>query len=160
MESLIVYATKHGCTKKAAEELADALGEPVTLVNLKEDEVPDLSSFDAVMVGGSIHAGQIQGRVRKFCKKNLETLLQKRLGLFICCMYEGKKARDELDDAFPQELRDHAVAHGLFGGILDFEKMGVFARTVVRKVAGVEESSDKLDHDTIRKFAAEMKKGA
>jgi menaquinone-dependent protoporphyrinogen oxidase len=157
VKTLIAYATRYGCTRKAAEALRERLGGEVALVDLKDDGDPDPGPFDAVIVGGSIQAGSVQKRVRAYCETRSGLLLGKRLGLYLCCMYEGDVAAKQLADAFPETLRNHATASGLFGGELDFEKVGFVARLVVKKVAGVAESVFKFDDQAVAAFAEKMR---
>jgi menaquinone-dependent protoporphyrinogen oxidase len=159
MKTLVAYATRYGCARRAAETLRDRLGEDVDLVDLKSDADPDPAPYDAVIVGGSIQAGRVQQRVRGYCERRARELLGKRLGLYLCCMYEGEIASKQLADAFPQALREHATATGLFGGEIDLEKIGFVARVVVKKVAGVTESVSKLDGAAIAAFAERMRGG-
>jgi len=156
MSTLIVYATRHGCTEKAVEILKDKLEGDITAVNVKENKNPDLSPFATVIIGGSIHAGQIQGKIKKFCKKSLDILKQKRLGLFLCCMEDGEKAQAQFDEAYPVELRKHAAA-GLFGGEFNFDMMNFLERAIIKKIAGVTDSVSKMKEDQIKQFAAAMK---
>lgn len=156
MKTLITYCTTHGCTEKTANELKDFLGGEVLLVNLKKETVPDLTSFDRIIIGGSIHAGQIQKRVKDFCSQNLETLQNKELGLFICCMEEGEKAEIQLQDAFPKALLQSAKTTASLGGEFNFNKMNFFQKLIVKKVAKVENSVSHINHDAIRKFSQQM----
>jgi len=157
VRTLIVYATRYGCARKAAEKLCELFGADAALVDLARDRDPDPGPFDAVIVGGSIQAGRVQRTVRAYCGKRAAELGGKRLGLYLCCMYEGDVAHKQLADAFPEALRDRATACGLFGGELDFEKVGFAARLVVRKVAGVTESVFKFDAGAVEAFAEKMK---
>jgi menaquinone-dependent protoporphyrinogen oxidase len=156
LRTLIAYATNHGCAARAAARLALKLGGEVVQVDLRDNDKPDLARFEAVVVGGSIHAGHVQKAVKRFCAANAEALLARRLGLFLCCMYEGDTAQRQLEVAYPSVLRAHASATGLFGGAFDFEKMSLIERTIVKKVAGVCESISKLDPDAIDRFAADL----
>lgn len=158
MKTLITYCTTHGCTEKAALELKNALEENVDLINLKKNSSPDLSIYDRVIIGGSIHAGQIQKKVKDFCSKNLNDLKSKELGLFICCMEEGEKAEAQFAEAFPKALRQNAKATACFGGEFDFEKMNYFQKLIVKKVAKISASTSKVDHDAIKKFSVKMDK--
>jgi len=153
---LVVYATTHGCAESAAQTLSSQLEGQVTLVNLKKNSNPDLGPFSTIIVGGSIHAGQVQGRVKRFCQTNLQALSRKRLGLYLCCMEEGEKAEQQFAGAFPAELREHAVARGLFGGEFDFAKMNFLQRAIVRKVAGIDRSVSKVKAENIHRFAAAL----
>jgi menaquinone-dependent protoporphyrinogen oxidase len=156
VNTAIVYMTKHGCTEKAAQILMEKLGGDVAAVNLKSAGEPDLSQYDTVIIGGSIYAGKIQVRVTKFIEKHREVLLTKRLGLYLCCMFDGETAGKQFEEAYPWELRDHACATGLFAGELDFSKMNFFERKIVKKVANIEESVSRLDSCAIEEFAQKM----
>ncbi len=157
MKTAIIYSTTHGCTEKCADELSGHL-DNAELFNLKKKAPKNLADFDIIIIGGSIHAGQVQRRVKTFCEKNQSELNAHKLGLFLCCMEEGEKAQEQFDNAFPQTLREQAAATGLFGGEFDFDKMGFLAKVIVKKVASVEESVDRIAHDSIIKFAQEMVK--
>lgn len=156
MKTLIVYSTTHGCTEKTANELRQYLGETVSLSNLKKDTKHKLEQFERIIIGGSIHAGQIQKRVKTFCTNNLEELKTKELGLFICCMEEGEKAQKQLQYAFPEELHKAAKASAFLGGEFDFNKMNFFEKLIVKKVAHVEESTSNYNKEAIKTFSKKM----
>ena len=112
MKTLIIYMSTHGCTKQVVTELAEQLNGEVTIKNLKEDKNPDFQNYDRVIIGGSIHAGQIQRKIREYCEAHLE----------------------------------------------NFEKMRFFEKLIVRKIAKVEQSVSKIDHEAIKNFAKKMDK--
>jgi len=148
--------SKHGCAEKTAGMLKEHLGGEVALVNLKKEKNLDLSRYDTIIVGGSIHAGRIQRGVRKYLERHRETLLGKQLGLYLCCMEEGETAEKQFEEADPEELRRHAAATGLFGGEFDLEKMNFFERKIVKKAAKVEESISRIDTEAIREFVEKI----
>ncbi len=158
MKTLITYCTTHGCTESVVSEIKEHLGENVTLCNLKKDEIPGIGNFDQVIVGGSIHAGKIQKKVKEFCKKYHNELLQKELGLFICCMEEGEKAYDELREAYPETLLQHAKATACLGGEFNFERMNFLEKMIIKKVAKVENSTSNVNHEAIHSFSKNMNK--
>lgn len=153
MKTIIVYASRHGCAEKSARLLSERVKGENAVFNLKNKPKIDIEASDGVIIGGSIHAGQIQGKVKKFCRNNLALLLQKKLGLYICCMEEGEKAQKEFESAFPRELRSHASAAGIFGGEFDFEKMNFAERFMVKKAAGVTSSVSKYKEEEVITFA-------
>ncbi len=152
MSAVIIYMSLHGCTKKVAYILKDMHWDKVDLVNLREKPPPVLDQYDTVIVGGSVHMGKIQGKIRKFCRKNEKELLNKRLGLFLCHLYEGKTAIRQFDEAYSEKLRAHAVAKGLFGGELNLDKMNFCERMLVKKTAGVKDNLSKINHGAIKGF--------
>jgi len=158
MKILIIYSTRHGCTEKCVMKLQQSLNRETELVNLKNSTPPDLNDYDAIIIGGSIHAGQIQKRIKKFCHQNLEILKQKKLGLFICCMEEGETAQKQFQNAFPDELISHAIATGIFGGEFNFEKMNFVEKAIIKKIAKVDESVFRIDENRIIEFAREIDK--
>ncbi len=156
MKTLIVYATRHGSTEKCAKKLQDSLAGEVRILNLKKSAKINLNDFETIIIGGSIHAGKIQKKVKNFCLKNIELLKTKKIGLFICCMEEGEKAAKQLEEAFPEDLLKHALATGIFGGEFNFEKMNFIERAAIRKIAGVDKSISKIRQEEIEKFLALM----
>lgn len=156
MRTLIIYASQHGCAQKCAEQIQQGLEGSLELVDVKKSERMNLAEFDTVIIGGSIHAGHIQKKVKKFCQTNLTKLKKKKVGLFICCMEEGEKAEQQFCEAFPEELIQHASAAGLFGGEFNIEKMNFFQKAIVKKVAGVEESVSKISEERVGQFIQQM----
>lgn len=154
MKTLIVYCSSHGTTEKAVRTLSENLEGEVLTVDLKRDKIHfDLKDFDGVIIGGSIHAGLIQRRLKQFLDKHHDDLLEKELGLFLCCMREGNTAVEQFNQSFPQDLRKNSVAMGLFGGEFLVSKMNFFERQIVKKVDGVESDRSNLDIEAIMEFA-------
>ena len=156
MKTLIIYASHHGCTEKCANQIHSAFTES-TLLPIKRIKTISVDDFDIVMIGGSIHAGSLQRSVKKFCENNLNALLSKKVGLFLCSMEQGEKGWQQFDKGFPEALRNHATAKGLFGGAFDFERMNFLEKAVVKKVAGVTESVSNISGKAIQDFIAAMK---
>ena len=132
MKTLIIYASKHGCTEKCSRLLMDKLNGEVKIVDIKKESVPELALFDNIIIGGSVYIGKIQKEVKQFCLKNISALKKKKLGFFICCMSENDIAEKEIDTSFPEELLTNAVARGYFGGEFIFKKMNVFEKIFVK----------------------------
>ena len=155
MKSLIVYCSSHGTTEKVVRLLSENLVGEVVSVDLKRDKTAiDLAAYDAVIIGGSIHAGMIQRSIKKFIQTFQDELVEKELGLFLVCMREGELAVQEFNNAFPHDLRKNSVALGLFGGEFLVSKMNFFERQVVKKVDGITTDQSKLDLEAILEFAS------
>lgn len=155
MKTAIIYASKHGTTEKVVDLLAEKLTGDISLVNIQDIPDPSIASFDTVIIGGSIHAGMIQKSIKHFCEKNLDELLQKETGLFICCMLK-EEAQEEFENAFPQALKDRARARGIFGGELLFEKMSFLEKFMVKKVAKVDKTVSAIDYAAIDQFVGDL----
>jgi menaquinone-dependent protoporphyrinogen oxidase len=156
MRTAIIYSSKHGTTEKVAQKIQNELGEEkAQLFNLKRNKNFDLSQYGQIIVGGSIHAGQIQKKVKLFLEKNTQMLLQRRLGLFLCCMHENE-AENQFNTAFPEILRSHAISKKIMGGEFLFEKMNLVEKALVKKIAGVNESVSKIEESNITAMVHEI----
>lgn len=156
MNTLIVYATKHGCTEKCAAILSEKLTGKVDLCNLKGVKAVNLSQYDKVIIGGSIYAGQIRKETSEFCTKNLNELKDKKLGFFLCCMRDGEIADMQINNSFPQELLSNALAKDYFGGEFIFKKMNIMERLIVKKVSKIDKDTSNILEDRINRFAQLM----
>jgi menaquinone-dependent protoporphyrinogen oxidase len=152
MKTLIAYTSKYGCTEKCAKILSEKLPGETDLINLEGERPVDLSAYDRIIIGGSIYMGRVQKPVTDFCNKNLDQLKGKKLGLFICCMSEGKDAEAQLNNAFPKELLDIAIAKDYFGGEFIFKKMNPLHRLIVKKIAKTDKDISKISHERIANF--------
>ncbi len=128
MKTLIAYSTTLGCTEQCASKLKDDLGDGVEMVRISSRRRYNLKQYDTIIVGGSIHEGMIQRSVHKFCESNLEMLLMKQVGLFVCCMDPDADEKELIKRAFPDSLVKHALASGFFGGELNIKKMNLLRK--------------------------------
>ncbi len=156
MATLIIYTSRHGTTEKIAALLSQELkNQPADMVDLRKARLPDLKDYDQVILGGSIHIGQIQRKLKHFCKKHEAELFTKRLGLYLCFMLEDK-AKEEFHNAYPEALRRHATALGMFGGEFIFEKMNQLEQLVMRKATHETESVYNIHEQAVDDFIAKM----
>ncbi len=159
MQTLIVYQSKHGTTEKIAKGIQMSFGyDKCEIANLNAKNIINIDKFERIIIGGSIHAGTIQKGIKKFISKYREELLNKELGLFLCCMYKGDERINQFNNAYPTELRDIAKAKGIFGGELIFDKMNFIERFIVKKTTKTEESISDIDSNAVSIFINDMQK--
>ena len=161
MKTLIVYASTYGYTKDCVEELKKQLGGDVVLANVMSGTIPALDSFDNIIIGGSIYMGQIQKKVKLFCSKNMDEILTKRLGLFLCCGLP-ENFLEHLNQAFNEELIKKALVKECFGGELRTEKMNFAHKAITNLMKKAMEKDGKLETmqmpGNIKKLAEIMNK--
>ncbi len=155
MKTLIAYSTTLGCTEQCASKLKDDLVDDVEMVRISQRRKYNLRQYDTIIVGGSIHEGMIQRSVYKFCENYLEVLLQKQVGLFVCCMDPNTDEQQLIDQAFPEQLVKHALASGFFGGELNIKKMNLLQKIMTRKAARLKKDPE-IDFQKILAFANEI----
>ncbi len=154
---LVAYGTRYGATEKTANDIANALkiaGLEAKVADLKK-EAPKVGSFDAVVVGSGIAAGNWTGDAKKFLRKNREKLGKgkKPLAVFVSC----GKALGDSDGAKQQYITQVMEKEGIrpdlaeaFPGIYDFSetsKINFIMKAIMRKAAPslAKESGRKID---------------
>ncbi len=156
MKILIAFASRYGTTEKCANILADLIQKQnyeVVIVDLKKNLKISIDYFDTVIIGGSFVMGRMNKFVQKFVSINLKSLLNKKIGIFICGMDE--KWQEELKKGFPKSILDHSISKGYFGYELNLEKMSGIARSMMKYV---ETPNAGIRQDNIEKFAIEITK--
>lgn len=149
--TLIVYASRRGDEEKCAREIFDLIDGKVDICDLNNRaSFPDASTYDAVIIGSSVYHGKIPEPVSNFCRTNLEVLVQKRLGLFITCPDSGEKAEKELQEAYPPDLFNSAIARDYFGGEIDPYRLSILEKIKCISAVIPKEFSGKI---VINKFA-------
>ena len=133
MKTLILYSTTYGYAEEIANALANQYGEAV-VQNIQKNKTVDLSAYDHVVLGGSVYMGKIHKDLSTFALDHENELLNKKLGLFICCLF-GDKFIEEMQANFPAKLIEHAYVTENFGGKLQVEKMSFLHKTIMKMVA-------------------------
>ncbi len=157
MKTLIVYATKYGSTEKCAKYLQKQLpGEAVLYCVQKKDPIPELESFDAVVLGGAIYVGRLQKPMRQFITQNTDALLKQKLGLFFVGATPDEKAADIWKN-FPGPLLRHASVKETFGGEVQTDRLTFFDRKIMSFVQkNGEFHMPEILYSNIEKFAAQI----
>ncbi|TGE38920.1 flavodoxin [Desulfosporosinus fructosivorans] len=153
MKTAIIFSSTHGTTEKASQLLREHLQGEVDVIDLKKCSNLSLSGYNSIILGSSIYAGSVKSKLKQFVKQNQIDLATKKLGLFLCCMYEGDKANKQFETAYPLELRKLSVSNGLFGGEFILSNLNFLERKIIKMIDGVTSDVTKLDLDGIKKFA-------
>lgn len=142
MKTLIIYGSNYGATAEIAEEIAKILraeGFNVKVINPKEEKIKDISEYELVIVGSELQIDKWASEAERFLKNFHNDLAKRKIAIFVSSAFfpvlriRGKKA--EVDRAREKYLEQKAAAYSLkpiamamFGGVLDFNKMGFLAR--------------------------------
>ncbi|HUX13566.1 MAG TPA: flavodoxin domain-containing protein [Spirochaetia bacterium] len=156
MKSLIVYASRYGTTAECARRLSELLPGESRLVDIRKEKKLSFEGYDSVVIGGPIYAGKISHEISAFCDYNQKEIERRRVGLFICCLYDGEKAQVELNEAFPAWLNAHALGRHAFGGAIKMSKLNFIDRFLIRKIAGSEKDINSVKQDRIDQLAHEL----
>ncbi|MHA2153036.1 MAG: flavodoxin domain-containing protein [Candidatus Thorarchaeota archaeon] len=180
MKTLIVFCTRYGATASTSEEIANILrdeGFDVRVVNTKKEKIQTISNYELVLIGSGMKLMRWCGEAEKFLKKFQDELRQKKTAIFVSSgtrvIYKHEGDTETLEKEWKKNLEDkvekyslNPIALATFGGILDYNQMGFFARKtmnlLVEKIeaAGVQEEKpgiyDTRDWDEIRTWVKDL----
>jgi len=141
MKVLVFFATRYGATAGTTEEIASILREEgfsVKVVNSKEEKVMDISEYELVVIGSSLQMERWTAETGDFLKKFQKDLRQKKVSIFVSSalksLYEREGKKEDLEKLrlyLKEEIAKYAlnpIAVGIFGGVMDYNKMGLIAR--------------------------------
>ena len=110
MTVLVTAASKHGATHEIAEEIARVLDEHGVSTELLDiDEVTDLSSYEAYVVGSGIYLGNWLKNARRFLDTYAAALAQRPTWLFASGSIVGEPPVADDPDALRPGLVERLV---------------------------------------------------
>ena len=149
---LLVFQSKRGSARQAAEWIAEALP-GCDLVDLGKRDA-DPANYSTVILGTGIFAGNAYSRLKRFIKHYRDTLLQKDIAIFITHLEEGEGIEKDFRSAFDADLLAHARVRAGVGGKLNLNKLNFFFRGIMKKM-GEEKGVDFTNYDTLNRDACE-----
>ncbi|MBC9717397.1 flavodoxin [Streptomyces sp. TRM66268-LWL] len=153
---LIAYGTTNHSTAEIAETIAEVLRkENFTAAARPAREITQLTSYDAVVIGGALYAGRWHRDARRFVRHNRQALSRLPVWLFSSGPLDSSAAEQELPPV-PGVLRIlgriDAREHATFGGRLAEGAKGPVARMILNSGRG----GDFRDFARIEEWAAHI----
>ena len=170
---LITYSTWAGATHEVANEIGKIFQANLFDIEvIAANESKNIDTFDAILLGTSIHAGQTVKSFRQFIKQNIDILIKKPTALFVVCanmMNDSADTREEtlawLGKVIGKYPKFKPLSIGLFGGATltdgdDFYKLNIIIRKTItamsKKMVDEHGRSDFRDWEVIRSWAEDV----
>jgi menaquinone-dependent protoporphyrinogen oxidase len=156
---LVTAASKHGATLEIAQTIARVLAEHgLSAAVVDIDDLGDVGSYEAYVVGSGIYFGNWLERARTFIDAHAGELARRPTWLFSSGPIVGEPPVADDANALRAGLVERLVEatnareHKLFAGKLDKRRLGLLERAAVRAAHASE--GDHRDWDEIRRWAA------
>ena len=170
---LIAYSTWAGATREVAFEIGRVFQADTYDVDvLSAENCKNLETYDVILLGTSIHAGQTVRSFRQFIKRKINTLIHTPTALFVVCanmmkdLSENRKETLEwLNKVIGKYDHFEPISIGLFGGATltsgdEFKKLNILVRKMIsamnKKMVEDHGTSDFRDSGLIRSWAREI----
>jgi menaquinone-dependent protoporphyrinogen oxidase len=155
MRVLVTWGSKRGGTEGIGRILAQALEDlGLEVVAASAENVPELESFDAAVVGGALYANGWPGNVRRFVNRHVKGLRKVPVWFFSSGPLDDSADREEIPPTTPVAVlaeRIGAISHVTFGGRLEPGAKGFPASAMARTRSG-----DWRNPERIRTWAAKL----
>jgi menaquinone-dependent protoporphyrinogen oxidase len=141
---LVLFGTGEGQTRTVAERIEATLtarGHEVETVDVDERPAFDVETFDAVLVGSSIHVGKHHAGIDEFVGTNREALNARPTAFFQVSLSSAVDDPDRRAEAarYVDDLLEESDWRpdriGLFGGALRYSKYGFLKRLLLKRIA-------------------------
>jgi menaquinone-dependent protoporphyrinogen oxidase len=119
---VVAYASKHGSTEDVGREIASTLRRGGNIVYLHGAEtVADLSSYDAVVLGGALYMGRWHRDARRFLELHRSALERMPFAAFALGPPSLEKEADSRKQLQYALDRAHVLPDtvAIFGGVID-----------------------------------------
>ncbi len=136
---LVAYTTKKGSTAGIAEAVASTLQAAGHTADVFEiAKLVSLQGYDAVVIGGPLYMGRMDGSLVKFVQRHEQDLARVPVAGFVVCLAAAAKDPEGMAWA-TKALHDalvplQPVVETVFAGKLDPEKLSWFQRWITKNV--------------------------
>lgn len=157
MNVLIVFASKEGQTEKIAQFIAEVFRRHGHQVTTKSGEhLPEyfsIESFDAAIIGGSIHMGDYPHYLKKFVTTHRDWLNQAPSAFFTVCMaIHSKNEKEQLEarvygQKFIKKTNWQPDLMETFAGAIKYTQYSFLTQKIMQFIAKKEGGNTDISQD-------------
>ena len=172
MNSLIIYSTTDGQTKKICEIIKkNSINKNLfEVISLEEAFQKDIEKYDKIIIGASIRYGRHSTKVYEFIEKKKSILNKKKSAFFSVNVVARKpeKSTPETNPYIRKFLKKSSWVPkklGVFAGKIDYPRLGFINRNVIRLImlitkgpTDIKNTYEFTDWQKVKKFTTEFDK--
>ncbi len=170
MNSLIVYSTTDGQTKKICEIIKNSSinKNSYEILSLEEAFDKEIEKYEQIIIGASIRYGRHSSKVYKFIKNN-KHILEKKKNAFFSVNVVARKPEKNTPDTNPyikkflKKTNWRPKKLGVFAGKIDYPKLNFINKNVIRLImfitngpTNVNNTYEFTDWQSVEKFTNEF----
>jgi menaquinone-dependent protoporphyrinogen oxidase len=155
---LVAYASKYGATAEIAERIGQAIQAKGFIVDVMlAEKVADPLSYDGIIVGSAVYAGQWRKEAALFLETHEQTLTNRPVWLFSSgptgagdpiTLMKGWRFPESLQP-IAERIQPQDIA--FFGGVLDMTRLNLAEKLIVKAMKAP--AGDFRDWDRIHGWA-------
>jgi menaquinone-dependent protoporphyrinogen oxidase len=159
---LLIYAGNYDSTKEIAQYIAGILNKMKGNVDIRSiDEIRNMEPYDAVIIGSAARMDKLLGKTLRFARRHADKLRKKTTAYFVTCITMKNDTPENREKArgFLQPLCQikEPIGLGLFGGRLEYKKIGFLWKTLARQdKTGTMAEGDFRNWELIKVWAKEI----
>ena len=170
MNSLIIYSTTDGQTKKICETIKDTSENKnfYEILSLEEAFNIEIDKYEQIIIGASIRYGKHNSRVYKFIKNNKDALDKKKSAFFSVNVVARKPEKNTPETnpyikKFLKKTYWRPKKIEVFAGKVDYPNYNFFNKLVIRFImyitkgpTDISQSYEFTDWEKVKKFSKEL----
>ena len=162
LNTVVIYGTKYGATKKCVDELCSKLEGEYKLVEISEANKKTIQEVDKVIIVTPIYIGAFYKKIKKYCKKYMDILLKKDVYIMMCCSTKdewllGGYIIKNTNDKFFKHLKKFMSV----GGVLNYDNLSKIEKKLIDLVLKKGNNNNRqelkymnnIESDRIQEFA-------
>lgn len=150
MNTVIIYTSKHGFTKKVAGELKKMIEGTVNLLSVEEVTSDHIIKADKIIFGCPVYSGKLRKQMAVLINQYKTVLVEKECGMYVCSVNEFK-TMSYLEHAISKGFINNLVEVVYAGYGLEYKQMSFIEKIAVKAMI----KKDAADEE-IKKKALEM----
>ena len=168
--TLIVYSSIDGHTKKISTKIAEYLSESnnVDLASLVEAKTLSLQNYHQIIIGASIRYGNYRKDLFEFIEKNLDDLNEKENAFFSVNVVARKSEKNTAEsnpyvNKFLKTTKWKPKNLDVFAGVVDYPVYNFFDKFMIKLImwitSGPTDTKARFeftDWDRVKKFAKDL----